>query len=450
MRGFLNLFGIGVIWLVSVAGWLVLGGVTQSRGVSQKDTLRTKVNELWGPEQVQRAPAVSFRREIPPPEPDPEKIKKAKAAAAAAKAQGKPDPTLPPKPVPPSYEQEPVKATLASTRATAKLHSDPRRKGLVWYALYDVDFAASYSYVHQDDRPGILRIELALPSPGAVYDDLVFSVNGKDESAALDAQPGMLVRELRVLSQQRVEFKAGYRSRGIDSWRYQAAEGIARLNDFSLRIATDFRSIDFPSQTLSPSARTQTNDGWKLSWDFRQMVTGQGIGMVMPARIQPGELASALAFSAPVSLLFFFAIVFVLATLRKIEVHPVNYLLIAAAFFAFHLLFAYSVDHVSVYAAFIASSVVSLVLVVSYLRLVVSTTFAFREAALAQLVYLIGFSLAHFWEGYTGLTITVLAIVTLFVVMQLTGRVRWHEVLSFGPKQPQQPPPPAFATPAAG
>ena len=109
--------------------------------------------------------------------------------------------------------------------------------------------------------------------------------------------------------------------------------------------------------TLSPSARTQTNDGWSLSWDFRQMVTGQGIGMVMPTRIQPGELASALAFSAPVSLLFFFAIVFVLATLRKIEVHFVNYLLIAAAFFAFHLLFAYSVDHVSVYTAFIASSV---------------------------------------------------------------------------------------------
>jgi hypothetical protein len=340
-----------------------------------------------------------------------------------------------------------VKATLASTRATAKLHSDPRRKGLVWYALYDVGFSADYGYVHNDDKPGLLRIELALPSQGAVYDDLVFSVNGKDESAALDTQPGMLVRELRVLPQQRVEFRAGYRSRGIDSWRYQPTEGVARLNDFSLRLATDFRSIDFPSETLSPSSRKESKDGWNLSWDFRQMVTGQGIGMVMPVHIQPGELASALAFSAPVSLLFFFAIVFVLATLRKIEVHPVNYLLIAAAFFAFHLLFAYSVDHLSVEVAFALSSVVSLVLVISYLRLVVSNTFAFREAALAQLVYLIGFSLAHFWDGYTGLTITVLAIITLFVMMQLTGRVRWHEVLSFGAKPSHRHEPPTHATP---
>jgi hypothetical protein len=444
MRGFLNLFGIGMIWLLSVAGWLALGGVTQSRGAAQKSTLRTKVNELWGPEQVQHAPAVSFRREIPPPEPEPAPVEATKAAAPKGNAK----PVPPVKPLPPSYEKEPTKATLASTRATAKIHSDPRRKGLVWYALYDIGFSADYSYVHHDDQPGLLRIELALPSQGAVYDDLVFSVNGKDESAALDTQPGMLVRELRVLPQQRVEFRAGYRSRGTDSWRYQPTEGVARLNDFSLHLATDFSSIDFPSETLSPSSRTRSKDGWNLNWDFRQMVTGQGIGMVMPAHIQPGELASALAFSAPVSLLFFFAIVFVLATLRKIEVHPVNYLLIAASFFAFHLLFAYSVDHLSVEVAFALSSIVSLVLVVSYLRLVVSNTFAFREAALAQLVYLIGFSLAHFWDGYTGLTITVLAIITLFVMMQLTGRVRWHEVLNFSAKPSPKSEPPTFGAPA--
>jgi Mlc titration factor MtfA (ptsG expression regulator) len=58
----------------------------------------------------------------------------------------------------------------------------------------------------------------------------------------------------------------------------------------------------------------------------------------------------------------------------------------------------------------------------------------------AQAVYLIGFSLAHFWEGFTGLTVTVLAIVTLFVLMQLTGRVRWSSVLGGSPAaQPQAP-----------
>jgi len=43
-------------------------------------------------------------------------------------------------------------------------------------------------------------------------------------------------------------------------------------------------------------------------------------------------------------------------------------------------------------------------------------------------VYQVGFSLAQFARGYTGLTISVLATVTLFVLMMLTGRIRWSQV----------------------
>jgi inner membrane protein involved in colicin E2 resistance len=127
---------------------------------------------------------------------------------------------------------------------------------------------------------------------------------------------------------------------------------------------------------------------------------------------------------------FFFVIIYVFATLRRIDIHPINYLFLGGAFFAFHLLFAYLVDHTQVIPAFVAASAVSLILVVTYLRLVVSNRFALREAALAQLLYLVGFSVAHFWEGFTGLTVTVLAIATLFAVMQLTGRVNWTELLA--------------------
>jgi hypothetical protein len=58
---------------------------------------------------------------------------------------------------------------------------------------------------------------------------------------------------------------------------------------------------------------------------------------------------------------------------------------------------------------------------------VVNTKFAVREAGLAQLVYLVLFSYAFFFEGFTGLAITIGATVTLFVVMQMTGRMRWEE-----------------------
>jgi inner membrane protein involved in colicin E2 resistance len=111
----------------------------------------------------------------------------------------------------------------------------------------------------------------------------------------------------------------------------------------------------------------------------------------------------------------------------------VNYVFVAAAFFAFHLLMAYLVDHVSIHAAFAAAAVVSAALVGSYLRAVGGMPERWWQAVLAQAIYLIAFSYAFFFEGFTGLAVTVGAIVTLFVLMQMTARVRWPEVFDRGP-----------------
>jgi hypothetical protein len=73
------------------------------------------------------------------------------------------------------------------------------------------------------------------------------------------------------------------------------------------------------------------------------------------------------------------------------------------------------------------SSIVSIFLVVSYLRLVAGIRFAALEAGTAQLIYLVFFSYAFFWKGFTGLTITVISVITLFVVMQATGKIRWSD-----------------------
>ena len=126
-------------------------------------------------------------------------------------------------------------------------------------------------------------------------------------------------------------------------------------------------------------------------------------------------------------LLFFFFVVAVLAAAGKRRIHPLNYFFFGCAFFAFHLLFAYLVDHVAIVPAFALSSLVSLALVVSYARLFVGWRFALGEMAAAQLIYLVLFSFTFFWTGFTGLAITTGAILTLFVIMQLTGRVTWEE-----------------------
>jgi len=49
------------------------------------------------------------------------------------------------------------------------------------------------------------------------------------------------------------------------------------------------------------------------------------------------------------------------------------------------------------------------------------------------------FSLTFFWQGFTGLAVTVGAILTLFVIMQLTGKVDW--AAATGRPAPPGPPP---------
>ena len=105
-----------------------------------------------------------------------------------------------------------------------------------------------------------------------------------------------------------------------------------------------------------------------------------------------------------------------------------HYFFVGAAFFSFHLLLAYLVDHLSIHASFAICSLVSLFLVVSYVRLVVGLRFALIRVGLAQVIYQVLFSCTFFFPGYTGLAITALSIVTLFAAMQFTGRVDWENL----------------------
>jgi inner membrane protein involved in colicin E2 resistance len=208
---------------------------------------------------------------------------------------------------------------------------------------------------------------------------------------------------------------------------------VSQVRDFTLHVRTNFKDIDFPENTLSPTEKRETGGGWALTWTYKNLVSGFQIGVRMPEKLQPGPLAGRISFFAPVSLFFFFFLMFIITTMRGIDLHPMNYFFLAAAFFSFHLLLAYLADQISIHAAFVICSAVSIFLVVSYLRLVVGIAFAAREAAAAQFIYLVLFSYAFFFKGLTGLAVTIGSILTLFVIMQMTGRIRWAEKFAVKP-----------------
>jgi hypothetical protein len=318
--------------------------------------------------------------------------------------------------------------SIDTTKVDAFLDLDYRQKGLLWYSTYKVSFAGGYGVRNGTGSDREVSLKWAFPAQKALYDDVSFTLNG--EPVPVVSENGKAVVTAVVPAGKSAEFGVAYQSHGLDSWTYSLGGDSAQVRNFKLRLTTNFRDIDFPDNALSPTSKTETANGWRLGWDYSNLVSGYQIAIALPAKLQPGPLAGEISSFAPVSLFFFFFTMLMITTLRRVELHPLNYFFLAAAFFAFHLLLAYLVDHISIHAAFLIASVVSTALVVSYLRLVTGLRFAVREAGLAQFVFLVLFSYAFFFRGFTGLAITIGAILTLFVSMQLTGRIRWAEHLS--------------------
>jgi len=107
-----------------------------------------------------------------------------------------------------------------------------------------------------------------------------------------------------------------------------------------------------------------------------------------------------------------------------VALHPLHVFFVSAGFFAFHLLFAYLVDLMPLYQAFGIATVVSVALVCGYLRRVGGKVLL-KVALPAQTAYLVLFSLSFFFDGLTGITLTVCAVATLALLMTLTAKVDW-------------------------
>ena len=391
---------VSIFFCTSIA-WAILGSTILARTYSPlSDEMKSRVAASWGTAQEQTPPTASYQHESIQLESDKGKVKEIKTTS-----------TIP--------------LSLDASKVDVALDLAHRQKGLLWYSTYAVAFLGDYSFTNTSGSAQNVTFYLSFPSQQAVYDDLAMSVDNQP-IVVKNAGPG-IQGTAQVAPGKTCVLRVGYRSQGLDSWRYKFGDGVSQIHNFSLTMRTNFKDIDFPENTISPTAKQEAGNGWDLAWSYKNFVSGYEIGMAMPEKLQPGPLAGEISYFAPVSLFFFFFIMFIITTLRGIDLHPMNYFFLATAFFAFHLLLAYLVDHISIHLAFAICSLISISLVVSYLRLVVGIRFAAVEAGLAQFVFLVLFSYAFFYKGFTGLAITIGSILTLFVVMQMTGRIRWDE-----------------------
>jgi len=393
-----NILPIIAIFVCTSLAWVILGSSIVIRTESADSNLGPRVASTWGKPQKQTPPIAFTSRTVQ------RQVRETTDHGVITKTV-----------------EETINTPLPmeQSRIRVVLNLEQRQKGLLWFPTYRVDFSGAYLF-RNTSNSNAMTIKFALPVPEAIYDDLTLRADGQPLplwvaggaiSSNINRPPGAIVR-----------IEVGYKSQGMQTWHYAFGDNVSQVRDFVLQMRTDFDAIDFPQGTISPTEKVKVGHGWSLTWKYNNLLTGYRIGMQLPEKLQPGPLAERISFFAPVSLLFFFFLMVIITSMRKINLHPKHYFFLATSFFAFHLLLAYLVDHVSIHAAFAICSAVSIFLVVSYLRIVAGARFAFVEAALSQFVYLVLFSYAFFFKGFTGLAITIGAIITLFVVMQVTAR----------------------------
>lgn len=411
-----RLIAIVVIFLGASLAWVVLGASLFIRAGESDQQLEREVQALWGRPHRQVAPVVQLLR----PENEVEVVETTSAAAAPVREE-----------VTRAVERE-VPVAVERTRARVEIDLEQRQRGLLWYPTYTVAFDADYEFHNPDPDARTVRIRFPLPAEDALLDDFVFTLDGQPLTPDAN-ESGAIVSETAVAPGAALTLHVGYRSRGMRSWTYAfASSGAAQVRAFELAMRTSFPDVDFPAGTLSPDTLTRRDDGADLTWRFENLIAGQGIGMEMPERTNPGPFAARVTLFAPVSLLFFLTVMVIAGATSGSALHPMHYWFISAAFFAFHLLLAYLVDRINLRLAFAIAALTSVALVVSYVRAVGVPARRLAAAGAAQAIFLVLFSYAFFLEGFTGLTITIGAIVTLFVLMQTTARVAWDEVFQSG------------------
>src|SRR5580658_4881421 len=270
---------ISFIVVCTSIAWAILGSTILHRTNYSDEQLKGRVSSAWGTAQEQTPPTAAYQIISQKPFTATEN-----GTAAVRTVEHKTWITLP----------------LEQTRANAALRLVYRKKGLLWYSTYQVDFSGVYRFSNSSDQAQEVTFRMHLPASQAVYDDLNFSVN--DVSVATTSEKNDAVATILLQPHETAALRVGYRSHGLDNWSYGFGDEVTQVKDFQLHVTTNFAGFDLLENTLSPSEEVRQKDvldqkdGWDLAWNYKNLVSGYHVGIALPQKLQPGPLAGRISY----------------------------------------------------------------------------------------------------------------------------------------------------------
>src|ERR1041385_6770654 len=272
---------ITFIFLCTSVAWAILGATIFERTYDSGSSSDSRVASTWGAPQNQLPPTAAFEDVVQTKEERTENGKKTETV----------------------IQQKVVKpAPLESSHLNVDLNLEHRQKGLLWYSTYKVAFDGAYAFHNPTDKEQNVTFALAFPTAQAIYDDLVFTVD--DVPLTLSNGKNSASGTAKIAAGKTAVLKVGYKSQGLNDWRYsfgsatpritsgngepnatdvddfaRTTPNVAQVRDFSMKMTTNFKDVDVPDTTLSPTLKTETAKGWNLEWPYKILVSGKSMSL---------------------------------------------------------------------------------------------------------------------------------------------------------------------------
>ncbi len=148
-----RLIAILLIFCCSTVAWFILGASVAQRTGTSDHMLDVEVTQLWGGRHVQGAPQVWIRETEERTETIEEENEAGETMTRVVTKE--------------IERWRPL--SLDSSDIAVALDLEHRRKGLLWYDLYEIDYAAGYTVTAPDIVEGPLRVAFKFPAPEAIY-----------------------------------------------------------------------------------------------------------------------------------------------------------------------------------------------------------------------------------------------------------------------------------------
>lgn len=300
-----------------------------------------------------------------------------------------------------------------------------RKKGLLIFPGYNLDYSASYSFKNQTGKVSKVNFRMSLPTDSGNINNINVSFDDKPFVAGGSFTDG--IRWSGNMSQGETHtIRIQYKAQGTKTFTYSLGGQQTEVKQLSATLKTDFEDYMIPDSSMVPSKQDSESGTTRMVWEGENLVTGQNISLDFEVEGNYGEVASKLFLYSPLSLFLFCASLILFSAAKEIHLHPMHYLFILASFFVFYLLGSYIISYISVIYGILLSLFVSGGIIAYYVKLLNKGSSLLNLVLISTFIFQWFFSIAFFFPEHTGLLITIASIIAFVMLLKNTATTEWE------------------------